>query len=71
MKILWHRVFAFVLAVVALGFALRHRHALARLLETPQYIGPGHSPDEMTLGLITLGLLGVTLVAVVRLLTRK
>jgi hypothetical protein len=31
-------------------------------------IGPGHSADEKTMGLITLGLIGILIVGVVRIL---
>jgi len=68
MKILWPNVFAFLFFVVALVLAIKLGPSiLARLQE----IGPGHRQEDQTLGLLTLGIICVSIVASVRLLTRK
>jgi hypothetical protein len=46
-------------------------YPLATLLGNLERIGPGHSPEEQTLGLIVLGLIGVCIVAIVKILTRN
>ena len=71
MKILWHRVIAFGLAVFAFWIFLTHREAVIGTARTMERIGPGHSPDEQTLGLLILALLCVTVVALVKILTHR
>ena len=71
MKINWPNVVALLLAVTLTVVLIRNRKELAALLGTVTAIGPGHSTDEMTLGLITLGIIGVCLVAIVKILNRR
>ncbi len=70
MSVRWDRVFAFVLFLTAMVLGVRYRHAITGFLSNIERIGPGHSPDEQTLGLIACGFLLVCLVATVRILTR-
>jgi hypothetical protein len=71
MKIHWHNVIALALAVTATVLFLKHREAIAGFVGTVQHIGPGHDSDEMTLGLIALGIICVSIVAVIKILTRN
>ena len=71
MKINWENIFALILVVTVIILFTRFREALALFTSNIGKIGPGHSTDEQTLGLIALGLIGVCVVAIVRILTRK
>ena len=69
MEIKWPNVIAFALALGALVLALKMRRELTAALAGIGDIGPGDSAEEQTLGLFVLGLVCVTIVAVVRILT--
>lgn len=71
MKIYWSNIAALILCIVVVVVLLRYRRALGILVGNINHIGPGHTPDEQTLGLIALGIICVSLVAIVRILTRK
>jgi hypothetical protein len=65
----WNNIIAAALGLTALVFLLRYREQAAAFLSTVNRIGPGNSPEDMTLGLIVIGFGGAVLVAIVRLLT--
>ncbi len=69
MKIFWNRFLALIFAIIALVLFLKNRAAMGEFLSQTGRIGPGHSPDEITAGLIALGLVGVLIVAIVKILT--
>jgi hypothetical protein len=71
MKIRWNSVIAVILGFTAFFTLLRHREQAAAFFSTVNRIGPGNSPEDMTLGLIVIGFCGVVLVAIVRLLTHN
>jgi hypothetical protein len=71
MKIKLNNIVAAVLALGVFIFFLRHRHEAITALSAAERIGPGNSPQDMTLGLIVIGVCGVALVAIVRLLTQN
>jgi hypothetical protein len=71
MKININNIIAAVLGLGAFILFMRHRHEVIAVLSETERIGPGNSPQDMTLGLITIGICGVALVAIVRLLTRN
>ncbi len=71
MRIHWPNVFVLFLAVVAAVVVLRHGTALATFLGSVPDIGPGHSTDERTLGLIAFGIAAVCLVAILKILTNS
>jgi hypothetical protein len=64
----WNNIIAAALAITALIFLLRYREQATAFLSTVNRIGPGNSPEDMTLGLIVIGFGGAVLVAIVRLL---
>ena len=71
MKLRWHNIAILFLAVF-LGFVLlRHGREVGGMVDHIGHIGPGHSPDEQTLGLLSLGIICVAIVAIVRLLTNN
>jgi hypothetical protein len=71
MKIYWPNVAALFFATFIVVVALRHRREIGRFLDTLNHLGPQHPPDERMVGFIAFGVILVTLVALVKLLTRK
>jgi hypothetical protein len=71
MKLNLNNIIAAGLALGAFIFFMRHRHEAVAFLSTAEQIGPGNSPQDMTCGLICIGICGAVLVAIVRLLTRN
>ena len=71
MKINSNTIVAAILGVVALVFLLRYQTPASAFISTVKRIGPGNSPEDMTLGLIVVGFAGAVLVAIVRILTNN
>jgi hypothetical protein len=71
MKIHWNNVIAVILGFTVLVFLFRYREQVTAFLRTTTRIGPGNSPQDMTLGLICIGFGVATLVAIVRILNNK
>ena len=71
MKIHWNNIIAAILGFAAFITLLRYREQAAAFFSTVKRVGPGNSPEDMTLGLIVIGFCGVVLVAIVRLLTHN
>lgn len=71
MKINTANLVALLLAVAGIVLLIRYRHALGAFLMNLERIGPGHSPEEQTMGLIALALIGICIVAIVKILTRN
>jgi len=68
MKLNIKNIVVAVLSLVGIIVFLRHQHEAIAFLSKAGQIGPGNSPQDMTAGLITIGICGVVLVAIVRLL---
>lgn len=71
MQIRWNNIIALILLVISAVLAVRFLPAMMSFLSTMKDIGPGHTTDDKTIGLIAFGLVGITLVAVVRILTTR
>lgn len=71
MKLNLNNIIAAGLALGAFIFFMRNRHETVAFLATAERIGPGNSPQDMTCGLIVIGLCGAVLVAIVRILTNN
>ncbi len=67
MEMKWPNVVAFALAIFGIVLLVREHGAVGVALAGVGQIGPGHSPEEKFHGFFVLGILLVTLVAVVRL----
>ncbi len=67
MEIKWPNVLALGLVVMSVVLAVRNHRELAAAIGSIAEIGPGHTAEEKTLGLCVLGVILVSLVAVVRL----
>ncbi len=70
MHIRWENVFCFALLIVGLVICVKGCGSMRSAASDMERIGPGHSIDEKTTGLLCIGLLGVTLVAIVKILTK-
>lgn len=71
MRIHWHNVVIVFLAGTVLVLLVRGCSPLSAVVNDVPHIGPGHSWEEKTVGLIVLGFIGLCLVAIVRLLTHN
>ncbi len=71
MRILWHNVIALILLIMAVVVTVRKRRAIIGFLMTTEHIGRGHTIEEQTAGLVALGLVLVTIVALVKILTHN
>ena len=68
MKIHWQNLIAALLTIGALVLLIRYRHPIAAFLSGIERVGPGSSLDEQVMGLMAFGLVGVLVVAVVKIL---
>lgn len=66
MKIRWTNLIALALVIVAIVLVSRSGRELSAVIDTMDHIGPSYSHQEQTRGLLVLGLIGVIIVAVVR-----
>lgn len=71
MKININNLAALILAIGAFSIFMHNRHQALEFLSTAERIGPGNSPQDMTCGLLVIGICGAVLVAIVRLLTNR
>lgn len=71
MIIKWSNIAVLAFALIALCVICTHGNEIRAFLANMTRIGPGHSNDEVTAGLIAFGLVGVIIVAIVRLLTNS
>ena len=68
MGIKWNNIVALVLTIVLIVVLVSNPSLLELTTTNLRGIGPGHSTDDKVMGLITLGLIGVLIVAIVRIL---
>ena len=71
MQIRWNNVVGAVLAIIVLIVLLRCWPQVTGTLTTIGNIGPGHSTEDKTTGLVLIGLIGAVLVAIVRILAGR
>lgn len=71
MQIHWRNILALGLAGFALVLLVKNAPAMALTLSSLSQIGPGHTADEKTLGLVTLGILLAAILALCRILSNK
>lgn len=68
MEIKWGNLIAFAMLLAAIVIAVSMGDRIVAFLHSMTDIGPGHTDEEKTMGLIAFGLVGVLIVAVVRIL---
>jgi len=66
----WNNIIALILFVIALVLGVRFLPAIVGFLGSMNDIGPGHTTDEKTMGMMAFGLVAILLVAVVKVLTQ-
>ncbi len=71
MELRWANVVAFALAIGALVVALKMHRQMYTFLSTMGSIGTSHDPSEVTAGLIAFGLLAVSLLGLIKILTHN
>lgn len=71
MEIRWANIFALILLIVSAVLFFKNGEEIVGFVMSMRNIGPGHTPEEQTIGLIALGLIGVIIVAVVKILTQN
>jgi hypothetical protein len=67
----WPRIFGLVFVIAASVLLTRFRRQIVAFTAAIGDIGPGHAPDDKFLGILAVGLICVTIVAVVKLLTHN
>ena len=69
MKVLWGRVTASIFALIALVIALSNYRDIRAFLASMQYVDDPYQEPDCALGMIAFSLVGVLIVALVRILT--
>jgi uncharacterized membrane protein YqhA len=70
MRILWHNIAALMLLIVAFVLLYKCWPEITATLMTMKNIGPGHTTEDKTIGLLALGLVAAFLLGVVKTLTQ-
>ena len=68
MQVYWRNIVVFVLLIVAVTLFLVYRVEIISFLMSMKDIGPTHSREDQTVGLIAAGLVMVCIVAITRIL---
>lgn len=71
MRILWSRVAAVALAIVACIVLVAHWHSIISFLKSIENINPSASPEEQTAGLVAFSLVAISILALVRILVHN
>ena len=66
MEIKWANVVAFGLAIFGLVLGVTLHRQIGGFLGTMTAIGPGHAPEEQTIGLIAFGLVAISLLGLIK-----
>lgn len=71
MRILWSRIVAVLLAVIAIVVLVNRWPDIVGFVKSIDNIRPTSTPEELTNGLVAFGLVAVCVVALVRLLVQQ
>ena len=71
MRIKWTNLFVFSLVVLFFVLLVKAGPEVGEFLGAMGRIGPGNTTEEQVTGLVALGMVGVVLVALTRILTRN
>ncbi len=71
MHIYWHNIVIFVLLIVAVVLFVIHRVEIIGFLISMKDIGPNHTTEQQTAGLIALGLVMVCILAMTRIIVNS
>jgi len=70
MRINWHNIIASILLTVALVLLVRCWPEITATLVTMKNIGPRHTTEDKTVGLLALGLVAAFLLGAIKILTQ-
>ena len=70
MEIRWNNIIALLLLIFAFVILMRGWDEIGQFFSGMGDLGPRHSQEEQIMGLIAFGLVGVLIVAVVKILTQ-
>ena len=70
MVVQWRNILVVILLITACVTVTKNGGSIAAFLSTIDQVGSG-TPDEQVRGLLAVGLLGVIVVSIVRILVRK
>ena len=71
MEIKWTNLACMVFFVVALIMVIQMHEQMAAFIGSMGNIGPGHSPDQQIMGLISLGIVSAILLGIITILKRN
>jgi len=71
MNLRWNNIFALLFVILALILASRFGPQTTAALDAIHQVGPSHTPDERLPGFMICGLIGVCIVAVVKIITHQ
>lgn len=71
MNIRWNNIVAAILGMAALIFALRNKESCEAALDSINQLGPSNPPDERLAAFMVLGLIGICIVAIVKILASR
>ena len=66
MRIRWTNVIVAILGVAACVLFLRHQHAISSAWDSIFRLGPGYPEEDKFVGVIALGVVGVCVIALVK-----
>lgn len=71
MNLRWNNIFAVLFVILALILASQFGPQTTAALDAIHQVGPSHTPDERLAGFMICGLIGVCIVAIVKILTQQ
>ena len=71
MEIRWNNLIALAMVIAAIVLVVKNPVEIGSFLGSMKAIGPGHTMEEKAMGLVAFGLIGVLIVAVVRIVVRN
>jgi uncharacterized membrane protein YidH (DUF202 family) len=71
MEIKWRNLIALALTLIALAVIVKAPGEMGAFLASMQNVGPDHTPQEQTMGLLAYGLVLLAVVAVVKIVTQN
>jgi len=71
MEVRWRNVIALALALIAIVVIVKAPGEIGAFLASMRDVGPDHTPQEQTMGLLAYGLVLLAIVAVVKIVTQN
>ena len=71
MKPRWDNIFALGLIVFSLLLLTSYPVQIGSFLNSVEYAGPGHAPDEQLMGLMAFGLIAISLLGAIKIVLQR